>query len=187
MIREQATYFAAALSQSESTADAAVQAASAGSREPLILCLVLLILLLASLILLNFSALIWERRIYKATTDIRKLLSELPGKTERPSEDIRPGFSSEIQGSDGTDSEDSDGSGGSQNQSGPGRKNRIQAPPRCRHPGIPVKSRAKRIPAKKSKKQKDHDQTPRILCRSRPFMILRHMCSHPPSRIVSTD
>lgn len=114
MIREQATYFAAALSQSESTADAAVQAASAGSREPLILCLVLLILLLASLILLNFSALIWERRIYKATTDIRKLLSELPGKTERPSEDIRPGFSSEIQGSDGTDSEDSDGSGGSQ-------------------------------------------------------------------------
>ena len=43
MIREQATYFAAALSQSESTADAAVQAASAGSREPLILCLVLLL------------------------------------------------------------------------------------------------------------------------------------------------
>lgn len=107
MIREQAIYFAAALSQSESTADAAVQAASAGSREPLILCLVLLILLLAGLILLNFSALIWERRIYKATTDIRKLLSELPGKTERPSEDICPGFPSEIQDSDGTDSEES--------------------------------------------------------------------------------
>ena len=82
-------------------------------QEPLILCLVLLILLLAGLIHLNFSALIWERRIYKATTDIRKLLSELPGKTERPSEDIRPGFFSEIQGSGGTDSEDSDGSGGS--------------------------------------------------------------------------
>lgn len=108
MIRGQAIYMAdAALPQSENTADAAVQAASTGHNELFTLCVLLLILLLAAIILLDFSALIWQKRIYKVTIDIRKQLSELSKKPDIPSEEHCPGPADAKPDSDGTRSGDS--------------------------------------------------------------------------------